>query len=749
MKRLWKCLGSHWVIGFGLLGFSLAHYISDEPLIETLRLKTFDFYQQIHPRDPKAHPMMAETLIVDIDDASLTEIGQWPWPRDVLATLTSRLMQMGAGVVGYDIVFAEKDRTSPDAVLTQLSGLSGPARSEIAALPSHEALMANSIQQGRVVLGQAGMHSVTPLSDLSRKVGFGFMGPDPTPYLRQYRGLVRNLPELEKAAQGIGLFSTMPDADGMYRRVALMERVGAQVYPSLSLEMLRVALGGQDDYLIKSDTLGGIQKIIVKTADPTQSFTIPTDPHGRVWVHYARYTTDDAIYLSAKDVLSNDPAVQKRTQQRVQGKLAILGTSAVGLKDIRPTPINGALPGVEVHLQLLQTILSDSHLTRPFMARGIEFGVILVGGILMIVLARRIRAIPLFLLGSLIIGGLAATAWHLYTTQRILVDVSYPWLSISTIFITLSYLNYIREEKERRQVRDAFSHYVSPALLDQLAANPEKLKLGGETRDLTILFSDIRGFTTISEQYDAEGLTRFINQFLTPMTDVLLANRATIDKYMGDAIMAFWNAPLDDPDHAIHACEGAIAMFDAVVALNNELETQAKAENRKHTPVAIGVGINSGPCCVGNMGSRQRFDYSALGDDVNLASRLEGQSKTYGMDIILGPRTYEAVKDRFATLELDLIQVKGKTEPVYVYALLGQDAMRQEAWYTELQTVNAAFLTAYRHQAWDEAETLNRQRLALSPRMAGLCELYAERIAEYRDHPPGEGWNGAYVAKSK
>ncbi|MGB1540224.1 MAG: adenylate/guanylate cyclase domain-containing protein, partial [Rickettsiales bacterium] len=419
--------------------------------------------------------------------------------------------------------------------------------------------------------------------------------------------------------------------------------------------------------------------------------------------HFAQYpTAEPPLYISAKTVLEKtaSPAM-------LANRLAVIGTSAAGLKDIRATPINGNLPGVEVHAQVMETILTNSHLKRevsdfwqvPFTTQylsiyQLEVLTILIGGLLITLLVPRLSAILTGLVGIVIIGGLIAVGWYHYLEHQILVDYTYPAICILFIFFNLTYMNYMREEAQKKQIRSAFDHYVSPALLEELADNPEKLALGGETRHLTVLFSDIRGFTTISERFNAQELTRFINSFLTPMTNVILTQHGTVDKYMGDAIMAFWNAPLNDPDHPKNACRAALEMQVAVKELNKKLEAEAnqaiakeeghKSDNRRHyMPINIGVGVNSGMCCVGNMGSEQRFDYSALGDDVNLASRLEGQSKTYGVDIVLGENTIKEIGDDFAYIELDLIQVKGKTEPVRIYALLGESELLEDPAFKE------------------------------------------------------------------
>jgi adenylate cyclase len=754
---MWRILTSHWLVGLLMLLAGLAYHRSNHDWLEALRHHTFDIYQQIHPREPNPAQMPAQVAIIDIDEASLQDIGQWPWSRNILADLVDKLMGYGVAVVGFDSVFAEKDRTSPERIVQEWQGLSDKAREEIAKLPSNEDAFAGAIARGRVVMGHVGVHNETPDRTPAAKVGYGYLSDDAEakihPYMKGYRGIINNLDKFEEAADGIGLFSITPGYGGTIRKVPLIERINGKTYPALTLEMLRVALGGKDDYLVRGfrDGTPGIKSIVVKGGHPSMSFEIPTNPNAEVWVHFARYpTAKPPLYISARDVLLAEGEKVQQVRQWLQGKLVILGTSAIGLKDIRKTPINTVMPGVEVHAQLLETILSDSHLTRPFEVIMIEWGLILIGGIMMIILVPRLNSIWTFLLAIALIGSLLGIAWHYYTSARELVDASYPSLCIFSMFVVLSYLNYMREERERAQVKDAFSHYVSPALLEQLAENPEKLSLGGETREISVLFSDIRGFTTISERFNAQELTRFINKFLTPMTNVILERQGTIDKYMGDAIMAFWNAPLEVPNHPHQACHAALEMQVAVKALNELLREESESEGgAQYMPINIGVGINTDECCVGNMGSDQRFDYSALGDGVNLGARLEGQSKTYGVDIVLGPNTYEAVKDDFATIELDLIQVKGKTEPVQIYALLGGENVRDDASFRQLKQYAQQMIASYRRCEWDEAEAAAKSMAAADASLQTLAQLYFGRIAEYRKTPPPDDWAGVFIATSK
>lgn len=755
----------HYLLGFILLAGILVLHRSDLPAVEWLRYKAFDAYQQIQPRTPNPAAMPAEVAIIDIDEAALKAHGQWPWPRTKLAELVTTLQQYQVAAMGFDIVFAEADNTSPQMLANTAPSLDESTREALHSLPSHDHIFAEAIRNARVVLGQVGIYEPTSANQLQQKMGFAMLSPDAEnlilPSINQYAGLVENQPEQEEAATGLGLFSTRPDSDGIIRRVALVERLadGKTLRPSLSLEMLRVALGGQDDYLVKGFKDGrlGIESILVRTANPKQNFEIPTDSQGRIFVHFAKYpTAKPPLYISAAEVLSQNPDTMQKMRQLLAGKLTIIGTSAVGLKDIRQTPINPVLPGVEIHAQVLETILSGAHLTRPAEIVLIEFGILLLGGVAMIILIPRLSAIWTFLLSTSIAGGMVATAWNLYTSKHQLMDVAYPSVALFSLFLVLSYLNYMREEKERKQVKNAFGHYVSPALLEQIAANPDKLVLGGETRNITVLFSDIRGFTTISERFNAQELTRFINRYLTPMTNVIMSHEGTIDKYMGDAIMAFWNAPLDVANHAEKACRAALKMQEAVRTLNIQLQENAAKEksktNRRHytAPIAIGIGLNTGDCCVGNMGSDQRFDYSALGDAVNLASRLEGQSKNYGVDIVLGQNTVDQLPDNmFAFIEIDRIQVKGKTEPATIYALLGDEGWLADGKFKDLKQDAFAMVGAYRRRVWNEAERYARRLPQHLPALQGLCDLYLARIEEFRKNPPPENWDGVYVAKSK
>ena len=732
-------LGAGRVAGLIVMVAMLGLRVLDPVLLEEVRNKTFDFYQTLRPRPADPNHIVS---VVDLDEDSLKAIGQWPWPRNIIAQMVSNLIDAGAIVIGFDIYFAESDRMNPASVAQTLPGLDDETRKRLEALPSNDAILAQAMQKGQVVVGQTGIpYEARRVDKIPNIPTIAVIGPNPIPFLDTYTSILRNTPEIDFAAKGWGVVTFRPETDGVVRRVPAIVTDGKALYPALSLEMLRVGLGNESLAIKTDEQSGGVQ--FVKVSQPGGAVAVPTDGNGRIWVYAGRY--DPGKYIPAKDVISGkfDPA-------RVNGKLILVGTSAAGLQDIRAIATERQIPGVDVHAQMIETILNKQMLSYPPVAPSIEWIMAAIGGLLMVVLVPLVGArwtLLLFLVGA---AGMAAFSWLQFTEKLTLYDPVFPIATTLLTFIIVTYASYAREEAQKRQVRTAMSRYLSPELTEQVAADPSRLKLGGETRDMTLLFCDIRGFTTISEQFDAQGLTQLINKFLTPMTEIIRARKGTIDKYMGDCIMAFWNAPLDVPDHAARACESALAMNGRLGPLNDELEADAKANNRKHVPIKIGIGLNSGPVVVGNMGSDQRFDYSCLGDNVNLASRLEGQSKGYGVLIVIGENTFQRAPD-YAALELDLIKVKGKTEAVRIYTVVGMPDTAQSPEYKTLKVEHDAFLAAYRAQEWTQARDMieNCKELAAPYHTEHYYDIIAERIDEYEQNPPGAGWDGVYTATSK
>ena len=717
-----------------LIGFA-ALRIADPAPVEEIRVRTFDAFQRIDPRKKTARPV----TIVDIDDKSLEKLGQWPWPRTRIADLVTELTRLGAVVIAFDAVFSEPDRLNPAFAADTFRNLDEETRARLRALPSNDQVFADAIKASRVVLGESGLpEEIAPLDKTLPVTGLAMLGEEPQRFMFDFPGLLRNVPVLEHAAAGRGLFTIKPERDGIVRRVPMIMQAQGQTMPSLTFEMLRVATGS-GTILIKAET-AGIKSLGIK------GLQIPTDHNGQIWVHYAR--NDASIYVPAINVLEKNVA-----PDMIAGKLVLIGTSAVGLNDIKTTPVSRAMPGVEIHAQVLESTLTGEVVSTPIYGIVVEFATALLFGLLVIAFAPLFGPVTLVALGAAFASVLIGTSAYFYTQHRLLIDFTYPLMSTTAIYLTLIFSSFVREQAQRRQIRSAFGQYLSPALVEQLAQSPEKLVLGGEEREMTIMFSDMRGFTSISETYksDPQGLTALMNRFLTPLTNAILNRKGTIDKYMGDAIMAFWNAPLDDKDHHLNACEAALDMLERVDELNQAREQEAKEEGRPFIPLNAGIGLNTGTCVVGNMGSDQRFDYSVFGDSVNLASRLEGQSKEYGFPIIVGSKTALAVKEKFAILELDFIMVKGKKEPEVIYAIAGRQDTAQSGRFQRLRNLTIEMLACYRARDWNSAlAAIERgRRTDEANSLELLYRLYEARIRDYIENPPPENWNGAFALLTK
>jgi adenylate cyclase len=708
---------------------------ADPAGVEELRVRTFDTFQVIEPRVKTARPV----VIIDIDEKSLAKLGQWPWPRTRIADLVDKLTELGAVVIAFDILFAEPDRTNPGVAADTIRNLDDETRNKLRALPSNDRILADSIKRSRVVLGESGLPYVLTELDKSLPVtGLAMKGEEPQRFLLDFPGLLRNVPELEEAAAGRGLFTIKTERDGIVRRVPMIMLAQGATMPSLNFEVLRVALGSGT--ILTTAERDGVHSVRVGGLE------IPTDRNGQIWVHFARQ--DPSIYVSAVDLLEGRVGAEKIGQ-----RLILIGTSAVGLLDVKTTPVDPVLPGVEIHAQVLESALTGAMLSQPNYGIVVEFSAALILGILVIAFAPMFGPTILVAVGALFATLLIGTSWYFYTQHRLLLDFTYPLASTTAIYLTLIFTSFVREQKQRRQIRSAFGQYLSPALIEQLAQSPEKLVLGGEEREMTIMFSDVRGFTTISESYkhDPQGLTALMNRFLTPLTNAILDRKGTIDKYMGDAIMAFWNAPLDDKEHQINACEAAIDMLERIDELNKQRELEAEAGGHAYIPLNVGVGLNTGVCVVGNMGSNLRFDYSVLGDSVNLASRLEGQSKEYGFPIIVGSKTALAVKDKFAILELDFIMVKGKKQPEVIYAIAGREDTAHSGRFQRLRNLTIEMLACYRSRDWEGALlTIERGRKTDEANSLELLyKLYEARIKAYQQNPPPADWNGAFALLTK
>jgi len=689
-----------------------------------------------------------DVALVMIDDRSLGALGRWPFSRRVFARALDALSRAGAKAVVFDLLFAEPEQPVPPDLGTA-------ARAAAAGLPRdaslHMALTRLADDDPDSAL-EAAMRAAGPVL---LPIAFAFGGPPQSapPYLSDFAyarldksprtpefpldpvSAVLPIESLAKASSGLGVATIAFDRDGAPRYDYLAWRFEGDFFPSLPVRAAATYLGlpwsdvglalGQGVWLGRS--------------------LVPTNPAMRLLINY-RGPRGTFPALSFLDLIEG-----RLPPDALRGRLVLIGASVIGLSDSYPGPFdNTPLPGTERLANIVDTILQHDFIAEIAPAQAVLAAacvLLLAGatGAATAVLSTRVAA----LVGLAPIALWCAAA-QLAFARGLWLPAVKPIAALAVTTLSVLLFRYWVVDREGRHIRAAFRHYLAPALVNALAAHPERLRLGGETRTMTLLFCDVRGFTTISEQFksDPQALTRLINRFLTPMTDLIMARSGTIDKYMGDCIMAFWNAPLDDPAHADHACESALAMVGALDALNRTLAHEAANDGRTFAPLRVGIGLNTGDCVVGNMGSEQRFDYSVLGDAVNLASRLEGQSKTYGVDIVIGEAT-RAHASSWATLELDRIAVKGKTEAVGIHALLGDAARARSAGFVALAERHQAMLAGYRARRWDCAHAALDECRRLEPSLTALYALYEARIAHYRQHPPGVDWDGVFVADSK
>ena len=689
-------------------------------------------------------------VIVDIDEKSLNQIGRFPWGRDVQARLVSQLTgHYGVAAVGFDISFPEADTSSGYGVLADL------ARGELAGVPGlrsqlerlkpqmdYDALFAEAMRGQPVVLGYSvsdrQKKGVLPkpaftVADLNGRTVTAFTAP----------GYEANLAQLQQAAHGAGIFTALTDSDGVLRSSTLLQRIGDGYYPSLSLATASVYLkaraiapvfGQSADELSEAEREhGGLDHIAVFT--PRGRLDIPVGEALTTTIQFrGKGGTDGGAfrYVSAADVLMG--AVPTEV---LHGAIVLVGTTAAGLNDIRATPVNAEFPGVEVHANLIKSILDGHFKSRPDYALAIEFGqVVLVGLLLGCALALATPAAAVLLAGGALAGALGLN-WWLYHHFDAVLDVAVLLLLIAALFVANLAWGYFFEVRKGRALVSRFGQYVAPELVAQMADNPDRYSMDGESRELTVLFADVRGFTAISEQMTPQELREYINLYLTAMSeDIRDSHGGTLDKYIGDAVMAFWGAPVAFADHASRAVASALLMQKSAARLNTEFQA------RGWPALQIGIGLNSGLMHVGDMGSRIRRAYTVMGDAVNLGARLEGITKVYGVGIAVSEFT-RAQAPQFAYRELDRVRVKGKTEPVAIYEPRG---LLSEADAVEMALLArwSRLLELLRTRDWDGTGAI-----LLELPDDGLRRLYAERLRQYRIDPPGADWDGVTNFETK
>ena len=659
--------------------------IYDPYPVEILRLKGLDYYQKT--QNVKQSELFT---VVELDEASLEKHGQWPWRRDILAGYVEKAYLNGAGLVVLPILFAEEDRLGGDDIFSDM-------------LYHYPVVTAQSASiQGK---GELVSQKITAIGSVEL-----------TDWLYDYPNGIGPIESVGLNAQGVGMTVTAPELDGVVRRMPLMIQVKDEVYPTLPLEVLRVLIG-DTSYQVKTD-YAGVKAIRIKNIG-----TFKTDENARVWINYD--TEFDKISVTSED------------WSKVKDRIVVIALTAEGLSNSVATPIKVS-NGHELNMQVIETLANDNILSRPVEATLYEIVFTLALSLVLTLCALNFLWVVNSILISTVIITLPIYGFWLFSSRNLLYDFTYPVYSIFIVFTLAIFFRFIHEYKGKMLIKKQFEHYLAPEIVKKLQKNPNMLKLGGDTQDLTILFSDIRGFTTISEQFkdNPQGLTYLINRYLTPMTRIVMESGGTIDKYIGDALMAFWNAPLpeDQITHRIKAIEVAIKMQLELTTLNIQLIKEDKS------PLAIGIGINTGRVVVGNMGSDQRFDYTCLGDGVNLAARLEGQTKAYGVGILLGQETVNLIRNKFKFIELDKIAVKGKKEGITVYTVLTDQFN---------YILHDTFLKHYKNRDWLKAENTLNKSIKENTELEYYYNMMKDRVADLKDNDPGEDWDKVYRAISK
>jgi adenylate cyclase len=686
-------------------------------------------------------------LILDIDEKSLKEEGRWPWGRDKMATLMDKLFgRYGVAVVGFDVVFAEKDKSSGLQVLQELgrNQLKGVAQYQsvldrIKPQLEYDALFADRIKQRNVVLGYyfANSERGSEKSGVLPEPVFpaGTFKGRPITFVR-WDSFGANLPELQNSAASAGHFNPKIDFDGVVRRVPMIVEYEGAYYESLSLAVVRTVLGMpklSPGYATGKDkNYGGLEWLMLETA---QGYLhIPVDAEVSALVPY-RGGRGTFRYISASDVLH-----ERTLPADMQNKIVLVGTSAPGLMDMRSTPVGEVYPGVEVHANMISGILNQDIKQNPPYVLGANVLFLLIIGVALAILLPLLSPIYGTLLSAGVLLLEVAVSGTLWQYGDLALPQAGGLIMVFALFALNMTFGYFTTERTKRQITGLFGQYVPSEVVDEMSKNPEQVSMEGESREMTILFSDVRGFTTISEGLEPRDLSLLMNEFLTPLSRVIYGHRGTIDKYMGDCIMAFWGAPLPDARHAYQAVLSGLEMQRELSAL------QPHFKERGWPPIHIGVGINTGRVSVGNMGSEVRVAYTVMGDAVNLASRLEGITKEYGVGVLVGEHTKEAAPE-FVYRELDLVRVKGKDKPVAIFEPLGLVGEVGQEVLEEMKLFQQA-LRMYRKQEWDKVELQLYNLLRIAPQ-SKLYAVYTERVAHYRNNPPGENWDGVFVFKTK
>jgi len=736
---------TRWVVGAIVLVWVLLLW--RPTFVEFIELKLYDLKFRFRGTRPPSQ----EVVILAIDDDSVKKVGRWPWSREDIARLLKAVKEAGPRVIALDIIFAEKQETEGLKAVTNLRQefvRKGVATPEILKLLAQEERrvdvdrqLAQVIKEGpptilgfffRGVGGTAGGVSPERLmgSTFVQAASYNLVRcldtePSKVP-LMGAAGVELNLPEFIQAAAGGGYFNMVPDADGGVRWFPLTIIYGSDFFAPMSLVAMDHFRGGPPLAITLSQL--GVQEIRLGRQ------TIPVDRHGRALINYLGPAGMIPTYSAAALLDGQVPA------RVLKDKIVLVGATAVGIYDLRVTPFSGIFPGVEIQASVIDNMLKGNFIHSPHLGLPLMLFVLLVLGVSLGLLLPRLSAAWAFIVTLTIIEAYTAVNYFLFSRLNLQLELFYPLTIVIVIYLGISMHRFLAEERERVRIRKAFESYVAPAVVQEMLKHPEQLRLGGERREISVLFTDIRGFTTMSENLDPEALVRLLHDFLNPMSNIIINHGGTIDKYMGDAIMAEFGAPLVQPDHALLACRAALEMAVTLKNLNAQWQEQGRL------PLKIGVGVNSGPVAVGNMGSERLFDYTAIGDNVNLASRLEGLNKYYGTSILISQSTADLLGDSFILREVDRVQVKGKAQAAGIFEMIGEGEPAPNL-ARFLESYHRG-LALYRGQRWPESLAAFNAALEVYPEDYAALR-YLGLVQKYRETPPGPNWDAVTVMDEK
>jgi len=699
-----------------LVILALVVFFMDPHFLRFMELKALDLRMVSRGQLPTT----GQVIIATVDEKSLSEIGRWPWSRSMTAKLVDSLKEYGAKAVGFDIVFAEPEQS---------------------ACPSADAILAKSVKSAKnVSLGyffHTSMKDVEFLTEEYINASGSLIGGSMYSMVREkghegdYNLItayapVPSIKAIAESGENCGYFNAFPDPDGVIRWSPLVIKFQDNFYYSLPIALLMQYL----DYpmIVLNLAEFGVDGVMLG------DLRIPTDEIGRLLINYLGPAKTFPHY-SISDIIAG-----RLSPELIKGKIVIVGATATGIYDLRVTPFSPVYPGVELHATVVENILQGNFLEQSAWTTFIDICGIIFFGMIIGIAIPRLKALQGILLVMVLLGGFVAGNTLIFAKYNTWLNMVYPVLTMMTIYLVITVYRYFTEEREKKKIRGAFQYYLTASVINELLKDPTKLKLGGDKKDLTVMFSDIRGFTTISEKLTPEELVHLLNEYLTAMTDIVFKYEGLLDKYIGDAIMAVFGAPVDQPDHALRSCRTALEMM----ATLKGLQQKWAAEGRPF--VDIGVGINSGDMVVGNMGSNMRFDYTVMGDNVNLSSRLEGINKEYGTHIVISEFTYEVVKEEVFCRELDAVRVKGKKLPVKIYELICErkDAAEHEEYIGRFH----AGLAHYKAARWDEGIAAFKSVLEIRPDDPP-AKLYIQRCQDLKENPPEGEWDGVFTMTRK